>query len=313
MDKKDKIYVTGHSGLVGSVLMAVLKNSGYKNIITRTSSELNLTVQEQTARFFRETQPDYVFLLAAKKGGIAANKERPVDFIYPNLMIECNVINSAYESKVRKLFFLACSMVYPKECEQPTREDYMLSGKPEPTSLSHTMAKISGIVLCQSYNTQYKMNFISAVASNIFGENDNFDPAGGHVIPSLIKRFHDAKLKNAPEVEIWGTGKPTRDFIYVGDVVDAILFLTEKYDSPELINISTGRDVSIGELAQTIKEVVGYKGKLVFDTTKPDGAPKRALDNKKISSLGWQPKTPLKEGLEKTYRWWLDNKSADES
>lgn len=307
MHKKDKIYIAGHSGLVGSALINRLEKAGFENIITRTSAELDLTNQMAVETFFQNEKPDYVFLLAAKVGGIIANKEKPVDFIHPNLLIECNVFSSAWKSKVKKLLFLSCSIIYPKECEQPIKEECLLSGKPETTSISHTIAKIAGIILCQSYNKQYNTNFISCVASNIFGPNDDFGPTSGHVIPALISKFHTAKIKNEPDVVAWGTGKAERDFIYVDDVADACLFLMDKYRSSEIINICSGEGIQIRKLLELIKEVVGYNGEIEYDTTKPDGALKKMLDNNKLKSLGWQPKTSLKEGLEKTYQWWASN------
>jgi GDP-L-fucose synthase len=305
MNKDDKIYVAGHKGLVGSALVRRLKEDGFKNIITRTSSELNLEDQAAVKAFFETEKPDCVFLCAGKAGGIIANKERPADFIYPNLLIECNVISSAWNVKVKKLLFLACSIIYPKECKQPIKEEYLLTGKPEPSNTAHTTAKIAGVVLCQSYNKQYSTGFISCVASNTFGINDNFDPTGGHVIPALINKFHTAKIKNDPHVTIWGTGKPRRDFIYVDNLADACMFLMENYSSSDIINIGPGNDMPVSELANLIKEIVGYKGEIKFDTTKPDGMPRKYLDNSKLSSLGWKCKINIREGLSRTYSWYL--------
>ncbi|MFA5859196.1 MAG: GDP-L-fucose synthase [Elusimicrobiota bacterium] len=306
MNKNDKIFVAGHTGLIGTALVARLKAEGYDNIITRASSELDLTDQALVEKFFLAERPAYVFLLAAKVGGITANREKPAGFIYPNLMIECNVLNSAWKVDVKKLFYLSCSIIYPKECEQPMKEEYLLTGKPEPTSMAHTIAKIAGTVLCQSYNKQYNTNFICGVAANVYGTNDDFDPANGHVIPGLLTKMHNAKVNNEPSITAWGTGKPERDFVYVDDVADACIFLMNNYMSSEIINIGSGTGVSIGELSNLICEVVGYKGKIVWDTTKPDGAMKKMLDSTKLNSLGWQPKTVLRQGLEKTYRWWRE-------
>lgn len=307
MNKQDKIYIAGHTGLVGSALTKRLKESGFKNIVTKISSELDLTNQTAVGTFFQNEKPDYVFLLAAKVGGIVANTTQPAYFIQPNLLIENNVIDSAYKVNVKKLFFLACSIIYPKECEQPIKEEYLFLGKPEPTNIAHTIAKIAGIVLCQSYNKQYNTNFISAVASNIYGPNNDFDSNSGHVIPSMVSKFHNAKIKNESSITLWGTGKPCRDFIYVEDIVDASLFLMENYNSSEIINISSGKDTSIAELGELLKDIISFKGKIIFDVSKPDGAMRRILDNSKIKSLGWQPKNSLKEGLEKTYHWWVAN------
>lgn len=308
MNKTDKIYVAGHNGLVGSALLKKLKKEGFINSLTRTSQELDLTKQKDTEDFFKKEEPDYVFLTAGKSGGIVANDKYPVDLIYPNLLIECNVLQSARETKVKKLLLLACGCVYPRDCPQPMKEEYLLSGKPEPTNLPHAVAKIAGIVMCQSYNRQYNTDFISCISANVFGPNDNFDLESGHVVPSLIKKFHTAKIKNEPAVTIWGTGKPLRDFIYVDDLADACLFLMHNYDSSEPINISAGINISIGELAEVIKVIVGYEGEIKFDLTKPNGMPNKLLDNTEIKSLGWQPKVSLKKGLEETYRWYLNFK-----
>lgn len=309
MKKKDKIYIAGHTGLVGSALVQRLTRDGFTNIIMPALSELDLTNQEAVKVFFKKEQPDYVFLTAARVGGIMANDLEPVDFIYPNLLIACNVINSAWEAKIKKLLFLGCACVYPRDCEQPIKEEYLLSAKPEPTNLAHAIAKIAAIVMCQSYNKQYKTNFISCVSSNIFGPNDNFNLNSGHVAAALISKIHSAKLKNEPTVTIWGTGKPRRDFIFVEDLIDACLFLMHNFDSSEPINLSAGNHASIRELAELIKELIGYKGKIEFDDTKPDGMPSKLLDNTRLASLGWKPQFGLKQGLEETYRWYLTFKN----
>ena len=307
MDKKDKIYIAGHKGMIGSAMVRRLKKEGFENIITRSSSELDLTDQQAVRSFFESESPDYVFLMAAKVGGIVANDTEPVEYIYPNLLIECNVISSAWKTGVKKLLFLGCACVYPKECGQVIKEDFLLAGKPEPTNVAHAVAKIAGIVMCQSFNKQYNTNFISCISANSFGPNDNFDMNRGHVIPALINKFYSAKVDNRPSVTVWGTGKPRRDFLYVDDVVDACLFLMDNYNSSEIINIGSGVDILIGELAELIKDVVGYEGEIVYDTTKPDGMPRKLLDNTIITSLGWKAKVSIREALEETYRWYLSS------
>ena len=309
MDKKDKIYIAGHTGLIGYSLVSKLKNLGYKNLLVSSSQQLDLVNQNSTEEFFKKERPDYVFMVAGKSGGIVVNNNRPVDFIYPNVMMEFNVINASFKYKVKKLLFMACGCVYPRDCPQPIKEEYLLLSKPEPTNITHTVAKLAGIVLCQSFNKQYGTNFISVVSSNVFGPNDNFSSDSGHVIPSLLNRFHQAKIKNSPSVTIWGSGNVRRDFIYVDDVADACVFLMEKYNSSELINIGAGIDISIKELSFIIKEVVGFKGELVFDTTKPDGMPKKLLDTTRILKLGWKPKFNLKDSLKLTYDWFLKSQN----
>ena len=304
MKENDIIYVAGHTGLIGSALVTRLENEGFRNIITRTSSELDLADREAVRSFFRKEKPEYIFLLAARVGGIVANDAQPVDFIHTNLLIECNLIGSAWETGAKKLLLLGCACVYPKKCSQPIKEEYLLAGRPEQTNLAHAMAKISGIVMCQSYNKQYNTDFIVGISANVIGPGDNFDLVTAHVVPSLINRFHSAKVRNERSVTIWGSGKPRRDFIYVDDVVDACLFLMDKYDSSEVINISAGVDISISELAELIKDVAGYRGEIVFDRTKPDGMPKKLLDGTRLSSMGWKPKGGLRDAIIKTYRWY---------
>lgn len=310
MNRNDKIFIAGHSGLIGTALIKKLKEEGFTNLLTRGHAGLDLTVQGDVAKFFKKEKPDYVFLLAAKVGGIAANDLSPADYIYPNILIEANVINAAREAKVKKLLFMACACVYPRECPQPMKEEYILSGKPEPTNLPHTIAKVAGIVLCQSFNKQYGTDFISCVSSNVFGPGDNFDLNAAHVVPAQIHRIHLAKLKGDPSVTVWGTGKPRRDFIYSEDVADACLFLMEKYSSPDVINIGAGTDIGTGALAELVREVVKYPGKIAYDTSKPDGMPVKLIDNSKLSSLGWKARYSLKEGLERTYAWWLEHSSG---
>lgn len=307
MEKDAKIYVAGHTGLVGSAIMRLLQKKGYQNIICRSSKELDLRHQQAVADFFIREKPDYVFLAAAKVGGIWANNTYPADFIFDNLMIQANVIHQAYVTKVRKLLFLGSSCIYPKHCPQPMKEEYLLNGKLEPTNEPYAVAKIAGIKMCQSYNRQYNTKFICVMPTNLYGPGDNFDPLNSHVIPGLIYKFHQAKIAGAQEVVLWGTGTPRREFLYVDDLAEACLFLMEHYDSSEIINIGVGDDITIRELAQIIAEIVGYDGSLKFDPSYPDGSPRKLLDLSRLSSMGWQAKTPLKKGLVQTYTWFLEN------
>lgn len=307
MDKDAKIYVAGHKGLVGSAIVRTLQANGHTNIIVRNSKELDLRSQADVQAFFEQERPDYVFLAAAKVGGIHANNTYRAEFIYDNLVIETNVIHSAYKSGVTKLLFLGSSCIYPKMCPQPMREDHLLTGFLEPTNEPYAIAKIAGLKLCENYCQQYGVNFISAMPTNLYGLNDNFDLANSHVLPALMRKFHEAKLNNLPTVEVWGTGTALREFLYVDDLADALLFLMEEYNDPIFVNVGTGDEVSIKELAMTIKAVVGYEGELVFDTSKPDGTPRKLMDNSKIKAAGWTPKTSLKEGIETTYQWFVGN------
>lgn len=300
-----KIYVAGHTGLVGSAIMRKLKSEGYTNIVTRTYEELDLTDQKATREFFDKERPEYVFLAAAKVGGIRANSEYPADFIYINLMIECNVIKASHEFGVKKLLFLGSSCIYPKMAPQPIKEEYLLSGYLEETNEPYALAKISGLKMCQYFNKQYGTKFISVMPTNLYGPNDNFDLNTSHVLPALIRKFHEAKINNAPYVEIWGTGTPRREFLYVDDLADACLFLMKNYSGNDFFNIGTGEDVTIRELAELIGEVVGYNGKLRFDTSKPDGTPRKLLDVSRIRKTGWKHKIELKKGLEMTYEWFI--------
>ncbi len=308
MKKDAKIYIAGHAGLVGSALVRILKKEGYLHILTKTREELDLTVQEKVRDFFKKEKPDYVFLAAAKVGGIIANDTYPADFIRDNLMIEANIIDSAYHNKVKKLLFLGSSCVYPKNSPQPIKEEYLLTGPLEPTNKAYAVAKIAGIVMCQSYNKQYGTNFISVMPTNLYGENDNFDLKNSHVIPAMIRKFDDAKKTRSKEVALWGSGKPRREFLHVDDLAEACVFLMNHYDDPEIINIGMGEDLSIAELANMVKECVGYKGNIVWDSTKPDGTPRKLLDISKIRSLGWRPEISLVSGLKKTYDWYVKNK-----
>jgi len=300
-----KIYVAGHAGLVGSAIMRKLESEGYTNIITRTFEELDLTDQKATREFFEKERPEYVFLAAAKVGGIQANSLYPADFIYINLMIECNVIKASHEFGVKKLLFLGSSCIYPKMAPQPIKEEYLLSGYLEETNEPYALAKISGMKMCQYFNKQYGTNFISVMPTNLYGPNDNFDLNTSHVLPALIRKFHEAKVNNAPYVEIWGTGTPRREFLYVDDLADACLFLMKNYSGNDFFNVGTGEDVTIRELAELIGEVVGYKGELKFDTSKPDGTPRKLLDVSRIHEAGWRHKIELKKGLEMSYEYFV--------
>lgn len=307
MDKEAKIYVAGHKGLVGSAIVRKLKKEGYNNLIYRSSSELDLRRQEEVEHFFEEEKPEYVFLAAAKVGGIKANDTYSAEFIYDNIMIQSNVINSAYKNNVKKLLFLGSSCIYPKFAQQPMKEEYLLSGKLEPTNEAYAIAKIAGIKMCQHYNKQYGTNFISVMPTNLYGPNDNFDLETSHVLPALIRKFHEAKTNDKDEVVIWGTGKPKREFLHVDDLADAVLFLMNNYSGNEFFNVGVGKDIPIMELAELIKEIVGFKGKIVNDTSKPDGTPRKLLDVSKMNKLGWEAKIGLKEGIQSTYKWFIEN------
>ena len=316
MDLNDKIYIAGHRGLVGSAIVRQLEQRGFANLITRTHKELDLTNQAEVQVFFQKEQPDYVILAAAKVGGIHANNTYPADFIYQNMMIEANVINSAYESKVKRLLFLGSTCIYPKAVEQPMREDALLTDVLEPTNEPYALAKIAGIKLCESYNRQHGTDFRSVMPTNLYGINDNFHPENSHVIPALMRRFHEAKINNDAEVVVWGTGNAMREFLYVDDMASASLFVLElSKDTYQVntkpmlshINVGTGKDVTIKEMAQTMKEVIGYKGVLIFDATKPDGAPRKRIDVSRLAKMGWNYNIDLKEGLEKTYNWYSES------
>lgn len=310
MNKESKIYVAGHRGLVGSAIVRTLRANGYNNLLLKTSKELDLRKQAEVEAFFAQESPDYVFLSAAKVGGINANNIYRAEFLYDNLMIEANIIHSAYLHKVKKLLFLGSSCIYPKLCPQPMKEDYLLTGFLEPTNEPYAIAKITGIKLCENYCRQYGVNFISAMPTNLYGPQDNFDLANSHVLPALIRKFHEAKISNSKHVEVWGTGSALREFLYADDLAKALIFLMENYHDIEFINVGTGEEVAIKELALIIKAVVGYEGELKFDTSKPDGTPRKLLDTSKLHSLGWQAETSLKEGIEVTYKWFLENYSA---
>lgn len=306
MNKESKIYVAGHTGMVGSALFRSLNINGYKNIIFKTHSELDLTDQKATEKFFEEERPEYVFAAAAKVGGIHANNTFPVDFIMENMLIECNIIRSAYKFGVKKLLFLGSSCIYPKNCPQPIKEEYLLTGALEPTNEPYAMAKISGIKMCQSYFRQYGARFISAMPASLYGINDRFDIFNSHVIPSMIIKLHKAKTENIPYVELWGTGTPLREFLYVDDMAEACLYLMKTYESSEFVNIGSGQEISIRNLAETIKSVVDYNGELVFDAGKPDGTPRRVIDNTRIFAAGWRPKVSIEEGIRREYDYYIN-------
>jgi len=307
MEKDAKVYVAGHRGLVGSAIMKKLKKEGYNNLVYRTSSELDLRRQEKVEEFFREEKPEYVILAAAKVGGIQANDTYSAEFLYDNLMIETNVIDAAYQNNVKKLLFLGSSCIYPKFAEQPMKEDYLLSGKLESTNEGYAVAKITGIKLCEHYNKQYDTNFISAMPTNLYGPNDNFDLETSHVLPALIRKFHEAKVNDEDEVVIWGTGKPRREFLHVDDLADALLFLMNNYNGDQFVNVGVGKDISILELAELIKDIVGFEGEIVNDLSKPDGTPRKLLDVTRVNDLGWEAQISLEEGIKDTYQWFKEN------
>ena len=304
MNKQAKIYIAGHRGLVGSALVRKFQELGYDNLILKTRSELNLLNQQDVAEFFAVEKPEYVFLAAAKVGGIGANSTYPADFVYENIMIQTNIIHSAYENKAKKLLFLGSSCIYPKMAEQPIKEESLLTGELEPTNDAYAIAKIAGIKMCQAYNKQYGTNYISVMPTNLYGPNDNFDLEKSHVFPALIRKFHEAKINKEAEVVVWGTGTPIREFLYVDDLAEACIYLMNNYNDDKIVNIGTGVGVTIRELAESIAKVVGYEGKLVFDTSKPDGTPIKINDVSYLNSLGWQAKTDLLSGIEKTYNWY---------
>ena len=317
MDLNDKIYIAGHRGLVGSAIVRQLEGRGFTNLLMRTHKELDLTNQAQVQAFFEQEKPDYVILAAAKVGGIHANNTYPADFIYQNIMIEANIINSAYENNVKRLLFLGSTCIYPKAVEQPMREDALLTDVLEPTNEPYALAKIAGIKLCESYNRQHRTDFRSVMPTNLYGISDNFHPENSHVIPALMRRFHEAKVNNDAEVVVWGTGKAMREFLYVDDMAEASLFILELDEQtyqantqPILshINVGTGVDITIREMAETMKKVVGYKGEITFDTVKPDGAPRKLIDVSRLENMGWIYTTNLRQGLIKTYKWYSHEK-----
>jgi GDP-L-fucose synthase len=305
LEKNAKIFVAGHRGMVGSAILRKLEKEGYNNLITRSSKELDLRNQQAVADFFAAEKPDYVFLAAAKVGGIVANNTYRADFLYENLAIQNNVIHSAYVNGVRKLMFLGSSCIYPKLAPQPLKEEYLLTGPLEPTNEPYAIAKIAGIKLCDAYRDQYGCNFISVMPTNLYGYNDNYHPENSHVLPALIRKFHEAKSKGEQTVTIWGSGSPKREFLFADDLADACYFLMETYNEPNLINIGTGEDLSIKELALLIKEVIGFEGELVFDSSKPDGTPRKLMDVSKLHCLGWKHQIELKQGIALAYQDFL--------
>ncbi len=307
MHKDAKIYVAGHQGLVGGAIWRRLEREGFRNLLGRTFQELDLRNQAAVADFFAEAQPDYVFLAAARVGGIRANNTYPGEFIYDNLMIQTNVLHQAQVRGVKKLLFLGSSCIYPKFCPQPMKEEHLLSGKLEPTNEPYAVAKIAGLTMCQAYRRQYGAPFYAAMPTNLYGPGDNFNPLDSHVIPGMLRRFHEAKIQGAPEVAIWGTGAPRREFLYIEDLADACLFLMERYEEPEIINVGTGQDVSIAELARQVAPVVGFQGRLTYDPSYPDGTPRKLLDTSRLTQMGWRAQTSLETGLRATYAWFCQH------
>lgn len=306
MEKTAKIYVAGHRGLVGSAIMRSLHRQGYDNVIVRSHAEMDLRNQEEVNRFFDQENPEYVLLAAAKVGGIWANSQAPADFCYDNLMISANVVHAAYEHKVKKLLFLGSSCIYPKMAPQPIKEEHLLTGALEPTNEGYALAKISGMQLCKFYRRQYGCDFISAMPTNLYGINDNFDLNNSHVLPAMIRKFHEAKMENKPEVVLWGTGRVLREFLYVDDLADALVHLMNHYSAESHVNIGTGEDLSIHDLALIVKETVGYQGNIVYDSSKPDGTPRKLLDVSLLHSTGWHHKTSLREGIKNVYQWYQE-------
>src|SRR5205807_1095611 len=307
MKPSDKIYVAGHRGLVGSAIVRLLRTRSFNHLITRVRSELDLRDQNAVRSFFAQEKPDIVVLAAARVGGIKANSNAPVEFLIENVEVQNNAISAAYESGVRKLIFLGSSCIYPKQAPQPIPESALLTGPLEPTNEAYAIAKIAGIKLCQAYAREYGANFISAMPTNVYGPNDNFDLETSHVLAALLRKAHEAKMRKTRELVVWGSGKPRREFLHVDDVAGACLFLLEKYDSPEIINVGCGVDISVRELAELICDVVGFHGELTWDATKPDGTPRKLLDVTKLTNLGWCPTIPLRDGIARTYDWFLKN------
>jgi GDP-L-fucose synthase len=305
VEKNSKIYIAGHRGMVGSAIYRKLKKEEYNNIVTRSSTELDLRIQSNVGEFFEREKPEYVFLAAAKVGGIVANNTYRADFLYENLQIQNNIIHSSYLNNVKKLMFLGSSCIYPKLAPQPLKEDYLLTGRLEPTNEPYAIAKIAGIKMCDAYRSQYSCNYISVMPTNLYGYNDNYHPQNSHVLPALIRRFHEAKINNAPAVTIWGTGTPKREFLFADDLAEACYYLMQSYNEEGLVNIGTGEDISIRELALLIKDIIGYEGEIKFDTSKPDGTPRKLMDVSKLHSNGWHHKIELRDGIKLAYQDFL--------
>lgn len=310
MDPHSRIYVAGHRGLAGSAILRRLEAEGCEHLIAASRERLDLRNERAVEEFFAREQPEYVFLAAAKVGGILANSKQPAEFLRDNLAIQTNVIHAAWKHGVRKLMFLGSSCIYPKFAPQPIREEYLLTGPLEPTNDAYAIAKIAGIRMCQAYRQQYGFAAISLMPTNLYGPGDNFDLQSSHVLPALVRKFHEAAEGKAPEVVIWGTGTPRREFLHVDDLADAAVFLMRNYDSAEILNVGTGRDLSIAELAETIARITGYRGRLVFDASKPDGTPRKVLDVSRLESLGWKARIPLEEGIRRTYQWYLEQAAS---
>lgn len=309
MNTKDKIYIAGHRGLVGSAILRALQKAGYTNLVYRTHAELDLTQQPLVDQFFKQERPDYVFLAAAKVGGIHANNTYRGEFIYENLMVQSNIIEAARIHKTKRLLFLGSSCIYPRNCLQPMREEYLLSGPLEPTNEPYAIAKIAGIKLCEAYNNQYGTDFASVMPTNLYGPNDNFNLETSHVLPALLRKVHEAKLAKAEAVTIWGSGTPKREFLHVDDMASACIFVMNKTGFTQMVNIGSGQEVTIKELAELICEVVGFDGKIIYDSSKPDGTPRKLLETSRLTQLGWQAQIKLKEGLALTYQWFLNQKN----
>ena len=312
LDRSKKIYVAGHRGLVGSALVRRLEKEGFTNIVTKTHAELDLTNQAAVAEFFQTEKPDYVILAAAKVGGIHANDTYPADFIMQNLQIQCNVIDSAYKNDVKKLMFLGSSCIYPRECPQPIKEEYLLSDYLEKTNEAYALAKIAGLKMCAYYNKQYGTNYISVMPCNLYGINDNFALENSHVLPALMRKFHEAKIREEATVTVWGSGKPLREFLNVDDLADACLFLMDNYEGDDFFNVGYGQEVTIMELANMVKKAVGFEGEIVMDASKPDGTMRKLTDISRIKALGWEPKITLEKGLEETYKWFQEKYESGE-
>ena len=306
-DMQAKIYLAGHRGLVGSAIHRALERAGYGNLLLKTSAEVDLRNQAAVDALYASERPDYVIVAAARVGGILANDPYPADFLYDNLMMECNLIHGAYKAGVKKLLFLGSSCIYPKMAPQPLKEEYLLTGPLEPTNEWYAVAKIAGIKLCQAYRRQHDCNFISAMPTNLYGPGDNFNLETSHVMPALIRKFHEAKINNSPTVEVWGTGEPRREFLHVDDLADAVMYLMANYDGYDTINVGTGEDLKIAELANIVKQAVGFEGDIVFDTSKPDGTPRKLMDVSRLNATGWKARIGLEEGVRDAYRWFLDN------